>query len=86
MYAKCLQISDTRALVLGIGRVLLGLPQDLGEGQLHMLVYCFQQEVPEQREEDPGQLWRKKVLLSLLFDSEVAIFTHYEPAKAHTSN
>lgn len=49
MYTKCLQIPDTRTLILGIGRVLLSLPQNFWKGQLHMLVYCFQQEVPEQK-------------------------------------
>lgn len=52
VYAKSLQIADTRAFVLGIRRVLLGLPQHLGEGQLHVLVYCFQQEVSEQQEKN----------------------------------
>lgn len=54
VYAKRLQIADTRAFILGIRRVLLGLPQHLGEGQLHVLVYCFQQEVSEQQEENTG--------------------------------
>lgn len=46
---KCLQIPNTRTLILRIGRVLLGLSQNFWKGQLHMLVYCFQQEVPEQQ-------------------------------------
>lgn len=54
VYAKSLQIADTRAFILGIRRVLLGLPQHLGEGQLHVLVYCFQQEVSEQQKKNTG--------------------------------
>lgn len=52
VYTRGLKVADTRAFILGVRRVLLGLPQHLGEGQLHVLVYCFQQEVPEQQGEN----------------------------------
>lgn len=41
-----LQIADTGALVLGVGRVLLGVSQHLGEGHLQVLLYCRQMEIP----------------------------------------
>lgn len=46
VYPKCLQVPNTRAFVLRVGGVLLCLSQDLGEGQLHVLVHRLQQEVP----------------------------------------
>lgn len=46
MDSKGLQIADTRAFILRIRGVLLCLSKDLGESQLHVLIYCLQQEVP----------------------------------------
>lgn len=46
MDPKCFQVPNTRAFILRIRGVLLCLSQDLGEGQLHVLVHCLQQEVP----------------------------------------
>lgn len=45
MYPKSLQVPNTRAFILRIRGVLLCLSQNLGEGQLHVLVHCLQQEV-----------------------------------------
>lgn len=70
-----LQIADTRAFILGIGRVLLGLPQYLGEGQLHVLVYCLQQEVSDQERE-------YRILRGYSLYSNAVIFTHQEPVEA----
>lgn len=46
MYSKGLKVADTRAFILGIRGALLCLSEDLGESQLHVLIYCLQQEVP----------------------------------------
>lgn len=46
MYSEGLKVADTRAFILGIRGALLCLSEDLGESQLHVLIYCLQQEVP----------------------------------------
>jgi len=74
-----LQIADTRAFILGIGRVLLGLPQYLGEGQLHVLVYCLQQEVSDQERE-------YRILRGYSLYSNAVIFTHQEPVEAQINS
>lgn len=55
MYPQGLQVPNTRALILRIRGVFLGLTQNLGEGQLHMLVHCLQQEVLGIKEHEGGQ-------------------------------
>lgn len=46
MYSEGLQVADTSAFILRIRGALLCLSEDLGERQLHVLIYCLQQEVP----------------------------------------
>lgn len=75
MCTVSLQIADTRAFILGIGRVLLGLPQYLGEGQLHVLVYCLQQEVSDQKRE-------YGTLRGYSLYSNTGISIHHEPVEA----
>lgn len=82
VYTRGLKVADTRAFILGVRRVLLGLPQHLGEGQLHVLVYCFQQEVPEQQGENAEHSEASK---GHCHSSEAVIFTLREPAEAQTN-
>ena len=46
MWPLTLQEADTCGLVLGIGGVLLGVSQHLGEGNPHVLLGGRQMEVP----------------------------------------
>lgn len=81
MHAWSLHIADTRAFILGIRRVLLGLPQHLGEGQLHVLVYCFQQEVSEHQEQNTGHSEASKGQ-----SQQQGIFSHHEQAESQTNH
>lgn len=83
MHAWSLHIANTRAFILGIRRVLLGLPQHLGEGQLHVLVYCFQQEVSEEQEQNTGHSEASK---GHSHNSKVVIFSHHEQAEAQSNH